>query len=123
LPDPQRRDSSDLIRVLHVDDEQIQLSQVKIFLETLDPSLKVTSTASPVEALKQIRNDSFDCVVSDFVMPGMNGIEFAQNVREMEDVPLILYTGQGSEEVAEAAFAVGIDDYLRKEIDPSHTRS
>jgi PAS domain S-box-containing protein len=120
LPDPQRRDSSDLIRVLHVDDDQMQLSQVKLFLETLNPSLKVTSTCSPVEALKQIRSDSFDCVVSDFVMPGMNGIEFAQNVREMEDVPLILYTGQGSEEVAEAAFAVGIDDYLRKEIDPSH---
>ncbi len=120
MPDPQRRDSSDLIRVLHVDDDQIQLSQVKLFLETLNPSLKVTSTASPVEALKQIRNDSFDCIVSDFVMPRMDGIEFAQNVREIEDVPLILYTGQGSEEVAEAAFAVGIDDYLRKEIDPSH---
>ena len=48
-------------------------------------------------------------------MPKMNGIELAQKIRETSDIPIILYTGQGSEEVAELAFSVGIDDYLRKE--------
>ena len=45
----------------------------------------------------------------------MNGIELAQKILETSDIPIILYTGQGSEEVAELAFSVGIDDYLRKE--------
>jgi PAS domain S-box-containing protein len=53
-------------------------------------------------------------------MPELNGIEFAAMIRKEFDVPIIIYTGQGSEEVAEAAFSVGIDDYLRKEMDPSH---
>jgi PAS domain S-box-containing protein len=50
----------------------------------------------------------------------MDGIELAQKVRERSSVPFILYTGQGSEEVAEQAFKAGIDDYIRKEPEPSH---
>jgi len=53
-------------------------------------------------------------------MPTMNGIELSKKIREKYSIPIILYTGQGSEEVAEAAFTVGVDDYLRKEMDPSH---
>ena len=50
----------------------------------------------------------------------MNGIELAQKVREKSDIPFILYTGQGSEDVAELAFSAGVDDYLRKETEPTH---
>ena len=53
-------------------------------------------------------------------MPLMNGIELSKKVREKHTVPIILYTSQGSEEVAEAAFTIGVDDYLRKEMDSSH---
>jgi hypothetical protein len=53
-------------------------------------------------------------------MPGMTGLEFAKVIRDKVAAPIIIYTGQGSEEVAEAAFNIGIDDYIRKEIDPSH---
>ena len=53
-------------------------------------------------------------------MLSMNGIELAQKLREKSDVPFILYTGQGSEEVAEKAFNAGVDDYLRKEAEPTH---
>ena len=59
-------------------------------------------------------------MVSDFKMPEINGIQLAEKIREKSDIPIILYTGQGSEEVAEAAFNVGVDDYMRKELDPSH---
>jgi len=50
----------------------------------------------------------------------MDGMELARRIRETRDIPFIIYTGRGSEEVAEAAFAVGVDDYVRKEMDPSH---
>ncbi len=107
-----------VIRVLHVDDDTNQLIFTKRFLEELDPFIQVESVASPEEAL--IKASSFDCVVSDFVMPGMNGIELANRVRETSTIPFILYTGQGNEEVAERAFAAGVDDYIRKEFDHSH---
>ena len=106
------------IRVLHVDDEPNQLRFTKQFLEMVDPNLQVTSTMSPLEALEEYA--SFDCIVSDYMMPEMDGIELAGRVRGTSDIPFIVYTGRGSEEVAEKAFSIGVDDYLRKETHPSH---
>lgn len=108
------------IRILHVDDEGPHLEFTKIFLEELDEEVVVDSATSPREALELQEQRSYDCIVSDYKMLSMDGIELAQRVRERSGVPFILYTGQGSEEVAECAFEAGIDDYIRKEPEPSH---
>jgi PAS domain S-box-containing protein len=108
------------IRILHVDDEGPQLEFTKIFLEELDEEVVVDSATSPREALELQEQRGYDCIVSDYKMLSMDGIELAQKVREKSNVPFILYTGQGSEEVAESAFEAGIDDYIRKEPEPSH---
>jgi len=70
---------------------------------------------SPLEALRLLEGEEFDCIISDYVMKGMNGIALGEKVKSMVDTPFILFTGKGSEEVAERAFEVGIDDYIRKE--------
>lgn len=111
---------ADVIKVLHVDDEPEQLSFAKKFLEKFDPSLKVMSVSSPEEAKCLLRQKTFDCIVSDYDMPGVDGIGLARFVREESQIPFIIYTGQGSEEVALEAFSIGLDDYLRKETDASH---
>jgi len=108
------------IRVLHVDDEPEQSEFLKLFVEEFDPGLEVESVISPVEALRLLEEESFDCVVSDYQMPGMDGVELARRIRETSDIPFIIYTGRGSEEVASEAFAAGVDDYLQKQVDPSH---
>ncbi len=108
------------IRILHVDDEGSHLEFTKIFLEELDEEVVVDSATSPREALELQEQRGYDCIVSDYKMLSMDGIELAQKVRERSGVPFILYTGQGSEEVAEQAFEAGIDDYIRKEPEPSH---
>ncbi|MCW4049884.1 MAG: PAS domain S-box protein, partial [Candidatus Bathyarchaeota archaeon] len=108
------------IKVLHVDDDKDQLLFTKQFLKKSDPDLIVTSVISPREALKRFPSEHFDCVVSDYKMPRMNGIELCEKIKEKVDIPCVLYTGQGSEKVAEKAFSVGIDDYVRKELEPSH---
>jgi signal transduction histidine kinase len=112
----------DVVRVLHVDDEPDQLKLTKIFLEETDASLLITSVSSPEEALQMLQEEVYDCIVSDYKMPDMDGIEFARRVRQTSRLPFIIYTGHGSEEVAEAAFSVGIDDYIRKEFEHSHYR-
>jgi len=112
-------DSKGIIRVLHVDDEPDQLKFTKLFLEKADADLQVESASSAEEAQHLLKKRSFDCVVSDYVMSGMDGIEFAREVRRENKVPFILYTGLGSEEVADAAFAAGVDDYVKKEYNPS----
>jgi len=108
------------LRVLHVDDESSQLEMLHLFMGQLDDSVDVVSCDNPLDALRLVAEDGFDCVVSDYLMPPMNGIEFSSRVKELKDIPFILYTGQGSEEVAEHAFQAGADDYIRKEIEPSH---
>jgi PAS domain S-box-containing protein len=112
--DPQR------LNVLHVDDEDDQLEFARSFLTLADSTLNVLSYNSPAKALRRISEGGIDCVVSDYMMPEMNGIELAEKVRKLSTTPFIIYTGRGSEEVAEAAFSAGVDDYIRKEANPSH---
>lgn len=108
------------IRILHVDDEKNQLEFTKMFLEELDEEVTVDSVSDPLEAIQLQSRNSYDVIVSDYKMISMTGLELLQKVRERSNVPFILYTGRGSEEVAESAFEAGVDDYLKKEADLSH---
>jgi len=113
-------DPSDEIRILHVDDDTNQSEFLKYFLPEMDETFRIDFVSDPCRAMEKMQSVRYDCVVTDYQMPKMNGIELAEKIRESFDLPIIIYTGQGSEEIAEAAFSAGIDDYLRKEMDPSH---
>jgi len=112
----------DKIRVIHVDDEEDSLFSTKKFLEDVEPELQVESTQNQVYALTKAKERSIDCIVTDYKMPGMNGIDLTREIRRFSDVPVVLYTGRGNEEVAQAAFAAGVTSYIRKETDPDHYR-
>lgn len=112
--------SSDLIRVLHVDDDESQLIMMRELLQIFDPGIELDSVSDPLEVPEKLRNNWYDCLVIDFQMPEMTGIDLTMKIRKENTIPIILYTGKGSEEVAEKAFSVGINDYFRKEITPQH---
>lgn len=115
-----REETGDIIRMLHVDDEADQRVYTRLFLERADPYLQIESTSSADKALRMLQNEDFDCVVSDYRMPGMDGIELARILRESSDIPFFILTAWGSEEVAEAAIAAGVNGYLRRRQDPSY---
>ncbi|MFB6130408.1 MAG: response regulator [Salinigranum sp.] len=107
------RQSSEPIRVLHVEDDPEFADLTATFLERENGQLGVATAASASEGLARIRSDDVDCVVSDYDMPGRNGIEFLESVREVRPgLPFILFTGKGSEEVASEAISAGVTDYL-----------
>ncbi|WP_267162888.1 PAS domain S-box protein [Halovenus salina] len=103
------------IRVLHVDDDPSLLELTSELLESEDNRLVLETATSADKGLDQIGDRPPDCIVSDYDMPGKNGIEFLQAVRETHpDLPFILFTGKGSESVASDAMAAGVTDYLQK---------
>ena len=107
--------TADPIRVLHVDDEPGLADLARTFLEESDDRITVRTTADAAEGMAALSDSAVDCVVSDYDMPGENGIEFLERVRETHpELPFILYTGKGSEEVAGEAISKGVTDYLQK---------
>jgi CheY-like chemotaxis protein len=109
-----------LIKVLHIDDDSNQLLFTKIFLEECDSKLSVESISHPTKVVDILSSKEFDCIVSDYQMDEMDGIALTKKVRKASNVPIIIYTGRGSEEVEAVARAAGADGYLQKETDPSH---
>ena len=106
--------------VLALDDEPDQLEILKFFLEESDRTISVDTLDDPKNALQRIQEKHYDCILSDYIMPGIDGIELNRRIKEVKDIPFILYTGRGSEAAVLEAFANGIDGYIRKEPGPDH---
>lgn len=103
------------ISVLHVDDEPSVADLTGTFFERQNDQFAVETATSADEGLEMINDRPPECVISDYDMPGMDGIEFLQAVREeYPDLPFILFTGKGSEAVASEAISAGATDYLQK---------
>lgn len=107
--------------VLHVDDNPGFTDLTADMLTREHDQLTVETATTASEGLDRLAERDFDCIVSDYEMPGVDGIEFLERVRaEYPNLPFILYTGKGSEEVASEAISAGVTDYLQKDSGMDH---
>lgn len=105
------------IRVLCIDDEPYFLELTKVYLDR-DSRLDVTYVSSSDAASEALGGGEYDVIVSDYQMPGVDGVKFLKLVRaRWGDIPFILFTGKGREEVAMQALNEGADFYLQKSTD------
>ena len=105
--------------ILYVDDDPHLLEVAGYFLEETGEFTLATSLLA-TEALQRPDISLFDAIISDYEMPRMDGIAFLKAVRESHgDVPFILFTGKGREEVVIEAINNGADFYLQKGGDPT----
>ncbi|ACL15993.1 response regulator [Methanosphaerula palustris] len=103
-----------MISVLYVDDERSLLDIGKLFLEKRG-DMQVETLTSATEALQVIREHPFDAIISDYQMPDMDGLSFLKELRKQDkQVPFVLFTGRGREEVVIEALNCGADFYLQK---------
>ncbi|EJN60987.1 PAS domain S-box protein [Halogranum rubrum] len=105
------------VRVLYVDDQPVLGELAATYLERYeaDVTLEVVAVGNAREAQDRVGGSHIDCIVSDYELPETDGLELLEAVRcQYPDIPFILFTGKGSEEVARDAFQVGATDYMQK---------
>jgi PAS domain S-box-containing protein len=107
--------------VLHIDDDQASSALIQRALSRISPDITFRWAEEGSEALDILTASHIDCVISDYQMPGMDGLELMKRARELGiDVPFIFVTGQGSEDIARTTLKMGAFDYFTKDIDFAH---
>ncbi|NVN99770.1 MAG: sigma-54-dependent Fis family transcriptional regulator [Geobacteraceae bacterium] len=100
-------------RILVVDDKQSFRFMMKGYL--VDAGYRVTCVGGGAEALEELGRTRFDLVLSDMVMPEMDGVELLRQIRNLhKQLPFVLVTAHGTVDSAVAAMKEGADDYLLK---------
>jgi len=101
--------------IVIVDDEEMVLTSLRSFL-TLETEYAVETYDSPTQAIEKIRENTVDLVISDYLMPGMNGIQFLLEIKKIRPYATrILLTGYADKENAiKAINEVGLYQYIEK---------
>jgi len=102
------------ISVLYIDDDPSLLEIGKAFLE-LSSQFTVATTEHPLSVMDLLDYQEYDCIISDYQMPIVDGIALLQLIRaRYPELPFILFTGKGREDVVIKAFDAGADYYVQK---------
>jgi len=105
-----------MFKILVVDDEKELNKTVCSFLN--HSGYEAVGCLSAVEAYDALTDNIFDLIISDIMMPGVDGFEFAANVRELnENIPILFMTAKDDIASKQRGFRIGVDDYMVKPID------
>jgi DNA-binding NtrC family response regulator len=103
-----------MAQILIVDDEVDMLALLAMII-TEKTNHKTTTTNNPLEVPKLIKEGTFDLLIADLKMPGMDGIDLINEVRKIDkSIPILIITAFGSIESAEEAIHRGAYDYITK---------
>lgn len=99
--------------ILVVDDEIINVEIIESIMQD-EPMYKMYRAMSGEEALQQMEHRTFDLVLLDIIMPGMDGFETLRRIREHYDVPVVFLSADRTEEALERAQELKVDEYITK---------
>ena len=105
-----------MLKILIVEDDKELNSTVCSFLNQY--GYEAIGCLNPNEAYDIMYNKVFDLIISDIMMPGIDGFEFAKNIRNTnEEIPILFMTARDDLGAKQRGYRVGIDDYMVKPID------
>lgn len=105
-----------MLQVIIVEDDVKLNNLIKIILER--HQYLVDSAYNPKEALKKMESKSYDIIISDIMMPEMDGFEFVNIVRATnKEIPILFISAKEEFEDKKLSFEMGVDDYMVKPID------
>ena len=105
-----------MLKILIVEDDKELNSTVCSFLNQC--GYEAIGCLNANEAYDIMYNQVFDLIISDIMMPGIDGFEFAKNIRDTnEEIPILFMTARDDLGAKQRGYRVGIDDYMVKPID------
>ncbi len=105
-----------MFKILVVEDDKELNKTVCSFLN--HSGYEATGCLNANEAYDALYDSVYDLIVSDIMMPGVNGFEFAEDVREMnKEIPILFMTARDDIASKQRGFRIGVDDYMVKPID------
>ena len=99
-------------RVLVVDDEKLIVKGIRFSLE--QEKMQVDCAYDGEEALEYVRNNTYDIILLDVMLPKLTGFEVCQQIREFSNVPIIMLTAKGDDMDKILGLEYGADDYITK---------
>ena len=99
-------------KVLVVDDEKLIVKGIKFSLE--HDGMEVDTCFDGESALEKLKEKEYDMVLLDLMLPGMDGLEVCQDIREFSDVPIIIITAKSEDMDKIMGLEYGADDYITK---------
>ena len=108
------------IKVLHIDDDTLLTDTTKLSLESLNNNIIIDSINDSSNIINTIIDNYYDCILLDNIMPRENGMSIASKIKNVSDIPIILYTVQSLDEISTVIKNSDIDAYIRKEVNNEH---
>ncbi|MGN1158621.1 MAG: response regulator transcription factor [Lachnospiraceae bacterium] len=99
-------------KVLIVDDEKLIVKGIRFSLE--QDNMEVDCAYDGEEALEKVRNNQYDIILLDIMLPKLSGLEVCQQIREFSNVPIIMLTAKGDDMDKILGLEYGADDYITK---------
>ena len=99
-------------RVLVVDDEKLIVKGIRFSL--IQDGMEVDCAYDGEEALEKARNNEYDIILLDVMLPKMDGFEVCQMIRDFSDVPIVMLTAKGDDMDKILGLEYGADDYITK---------
>ena len=126
LTTPDKEAETPMSTVMIIDDQSISRMILQEIIWSLDENIQVESFSDPIKALESAKQHTPDLILTDYKMPGMDGVEFTLWLRRIPscmDIPIIVITCVDDKTVRYRALEAGATDFLNKPIDHHECRA
>lgn len=100
------------MRLMLIDDDEWIRNSLTLFFESEGCYLTAVDTAE--EALSKLKKKFYDIIITDYKLPGINGLEFLKQIQSNTNIHKILITGYGSEKITSRALKLGVEGIILK---------
>lgn len=111
-------------KILVVDDSALMRMFISVTLRKTLTNVTITEAENGADAIKKLDSQNFDLILTDMMMPEMNGLQLIENIRRVlnKDMPIIVITTKGEEKDRKLGLSLGANGYITKPVNGHNLR-